>query len=260
MPSTSSSTTASSRTSWSLSSDPRSGTRGLIWIPEASTTARGDFRAVLTRPAAAPGSDRLRGSCRTGGRTTEDCAIRRDRHEARGIRHGRAGVLHRGHRGHGLHEAQSTCGDGAFLRRPAPDITGYSSSQPNHLPRLADTAASWRVLDRQTVALGVATVLLILLFQGTRLSKVALILALAAATGLAFAGTGLIQGAGAGKATPTPTGPSPTPRRTSWGRAPPISQRALSERSPAAARCPARPSTSGPAPGRAGPTSSPEAS
>mgnify|MGYP006278112093 FL=1 len=68
-----------------------------------------------------------------------------------------------------------------------PDITGYSSSQPNHLLRLADTTLSWRMLDRQTVALGATTVLLILLFQRTRLSKFALIVALAATTGLASA-------------------------------------------------------------------------
>lgn len=67
------------------------------------------------------------------------------------------------------------------------DITGYSSAQPNHLLRLADTALNWRVLDPHTVFLGFATVLLILGFQRTSLSRFALILALAATTGLAYA-------------------------------------------------------------------------
>lgn len=60
-----------------------------------------------------------------------------------------------------------------------PDITGYSSPQPNHLLRLADTVLVWRSLDPHTVFLGLATVLLILGFQRTPLAKFALILALA---------------------------------------------------------------------------------
>ncbi|MEE4119521.1 MAG: SulP family inorganic anion transporter [Paracoccaceae bacterium] len=67
-----------------------------------------------------------------------------------------------------------------------PDITGFPSDQPNHLLRLADTALHWRVIDAETVALGVATVALILVFQRTSARKFALILALAATTGLAL--------------------------------------------------------------------------
>ncbi|SDK25480.1 SulP family inorganic anion transporter [Aliiruegeria lutimaris] len=67
------------------------------------------------------------------------------------------------------------------------DITGYSSTQPNHLLRLADTVLNWRILDRQTLFLGVSTVLLILGFQRTAVAKFAMILALAVTTGLAYA-------------------------------------------------------------------------
>lgn len=68
-----------------------------------------------------------------------------------------------------------------------PDITGFSSAQPNHLLRLAETALNWRVLDPETVAVGLATVALILAFQRTPARKFALILALAATTALAWA-------------------------------------------------------------------------
>ena len=67
------------------------------------------------------------------------------------------------------------------------DITGYSSAQPNHLLRLADTVLSWRILDPHTVFLGLTTVLLIIGFQRTSLANFALILALAVTSGLAFA-------------------------------------------------------------------------
>ncbi|MFD0980108.1 SulP family inorganic anion transporter [Tropicimonas aquimaris] len=66
------------------------------------------------------------------------------------------------------------------------DITGFSSSQPNHVLRLADTALNWREFDPQTVFLGLSTVLLILLFQRTFARKFALIIALAGTTGLAL--------------------------------------------------------------------------
>jgi len=66
------------------------------------------------------------------------------------------------------------------------DLTGFSSGQPNHILRLADTALNWRLLDPLTGALGVATVLFILVFQRTPARKFALILALAATTGLAL--------------------------------------------------------------------------
>ena len=67
-----------------------------------------------------------------------------------------------------------------------PDITGYSSAQANHLLRLADTALNWRMLDLQTLLIGLGTVALIFAFQRTRVRKFALILALAAATALAY--------------------------------------------------------------------------
>ena len=76
-----------------------------------------------------------------------------------------------------------------------PDITGYASGQPNHLLRLADTALSWRILEAETVALGLATVGLILAFQRTRLARFALILALAVVTGLALV-AGQLPGGG----------------------------------------------------------------
>lgn len=66
------------------------------------------------------------------------------------------------------------------------DITGYNSSQPNHLLRLADTALNWRSLDFQTVILGLATVALIVAFQRTPARKFALILALCVTTAIAF--------------------------------------------------------------------------
>jgi SulP family sulfate permease len=75
-----------------------------------------------------------------------------------------------------------------------PDITGFSSDQPNHILRLAETVLSWRILDIETVGLGVATVVLILAFQRTRARKFALILALAATTGLALVAAQLPDG------------------------------------------------------------------
>ncbi|MEE4239140.1 MAG: SulP family inorganic anion transporter [Anderseniella sp.] len=66
------------------------------------------------------------------------------------------------------------------------DITGFSSDQPNHILRLADTALNWRILDPETLALGVTTIVLILAFQRTPARKFALILALAATTGVAL--------------------------------------------------------------------------
>jgi len=67
-----------------------------------------------------------------------------------------------------------------------PDISGYSSAQANHLLRLADTAISWRILNRQTLLIGFATAALIFAFQRTPVRKFALILALAAATALTY--------------------------------------------------------------------------
>ncbi|MCT8162128.1 SulP family inorganic anion transporter [Pseudoruegeria sp. SHC-113] len=74
------------------------------------------------------------------------------------------------------------------------DITGYSSTQPNHILRLADTMLRWRLIDLQTVLVGLSTVGLILAFQRTALRRFALILALAVATLLAMGLVALMGG------------------------------------------------------------------
>ena len=73
----------------------------------------------------------------------------------------------------------------------APDITGFSSAQPNHLLRLADTALRWRTLDGATVAVGLGTVAAIVLFRRTPARRFSLVLALASATAAAYAVTTL---------------------------------------------------------------------
>jgi SulP family sulfate permease len=73
-----------------------------------------------------------------------------------------------------------------------PDVTGYTSPYYSRILRLADTILSWRDYDPATFVLGLITIGLIIGFGYTRLSKFAMILALAVVTALGVFATAVL--------------------------------------------------------------------